>query len=231
MSGAFHRAIHIASDARQVIVELEDDMHRMRLHLFHDKTCISRIEGEILRAPWSTCPGAELQLRSSFEGIPLEEAARAGERKQNCTHLFDIAVLAAAHAGEVSKTFYDLRVSDPVDGSRDLTLDRNGKREMHWIERDGTFASPAEIAGRSFLQLGDWISGLGKAEAEMARLLRGASIVSLGRVIPMELQSDARKVPANCHTFQPGNREQARRISGIYDFTEAMDCPLGWLRG
>ncbi len=205
-------------------------MHHMRVELRHDSRLIHDVRPRMTRIPWTTCPGAELQLEKTFRGAVLAEAAQLGDKKLNCTHLFDLAILAAAHAGETQSILYEMKVTDPVNGIRELTLDLNGQRSLEWTETNGRFAKPAAIEGLSFLELGSWIASLVPLEAEMARLLRGASIISHGRIIPMDRQSDASKVPANCHTFQPGQREHAKRIAGIRDFTEAMYPPLGWIR-
>lgn len=223
---AFHRAIAIMPSEGEVTVFVEDDLHHMRVTLSHDSEVIAAVDAEIIRAPWSTCPGAQAALANTFTGAKLSDAATIGAKKQNCTHLFDIAVLGAAHADEADPVRYDLRVTDPVDSTRILTIARDGEEEMRWIETEKRFTAPEAIEGLTLLELGGWISSLDASEEEMARLLRGSAIISHGRQIPMELQSDATKIPPNCFTFQPGRREISRRISGIHDFTEAMHGPL-----
>ncbi|MBH0114618.1 DUF2889 domain-containing protein [Novosphingobium sp. YJ-S2-02] len=227
--GAFHRAIAILPGQGTVTALVEDDLHHMRVTLGHDGTFITAIEGEMIRAPWSTCPGAPAVLAATFTGARLAEAGTVGAKKQNCTHLFDIAVLAAAHALDAAPTRYDLCVEDPEDGVRHMTIARNGTHEMAWVERDRRFVEPPAIAGMGYKDMGAWIASLDPAREEMARLLRGSAVISHGRQIPMEKQSNAMRIPPNCHTFQPGQRERARRISGIHDFTEAMDRPLDGL--
>lgn len=226
LQGAFNRAIAILPGDGEITVLVEDDLHHMRVTLRHDGETVQHVDAEVIRAPWSTCPGAEVQLAATFHRIPLAEAAQVGAKKQNCTHLFDLAVLGAAHALDDAPLRYDLKVTDPVDGVREITIRRDGDPAMHWTERDRCFTEPSVIAGRNLLELGDWIASLPPADEEMARLLRGSAIISHGRQIPMEKQSDATKIPANCYTFQPETAAKSRRINGIHDFTEAMDGPL-----
>lgn len=226
---AFHRAIVIRPEAGQVTALVEDDLHHMKVTLDHDGEVITCVESEMIRAPWSTCPGAVLALARTFTGAALDAAAGVGAKKQNCTHLFDIAVLAAAHARDTKPTRYDLRVEDPVDGVRHMDIARGGKLCMAWSEKDKRFLAPASIAGLGYKEMGPWIASLAPADEEMARLLRGVAVISHGRQIPMEKQSDATRIPPNCHTFQPGQREHAVRVSGIHDFTTAIHGPLDGL--
>lgn len=226
---AFHRAIVIRPEAGQVTALVEDDLHHMKVTLDHDGEVITCVEGEMIRAPWSTCPGARLALAETFTGAELAAAAGVGAKKQNCTHLFDMAVLAAAHARDAAPTRYDLRVEDPLEGVRPMDIARNGEVRMAWIEKDKRFLAPAAIAGLGYKEMGPWIASLSPAEEEMARLLRGVAVISHGRQIPMEKQSDATRIPPNCHTFQPGQREHAVRVSGIHDFTTAIHGPLDGL--
>lgn len=223
---AFHRAIAIMPRAGEVTVLVEDDLHHMRVVLGHDGDVITRVDAKMIRAPWSTCPGAELQLAQTFEGAKLADAARVGAKKQNCTHLFDLAVLGAAHALDDAPTRYDLRVGDPVDGVRTMDIRGNGTIRLAWTEGERRFTDPPAIAGMGYKDMGDYIASLSPGDEEMARLLRGVAVISHGRQIPIENQSDATKIPPNCHTFQPGQREVARRVSGIHDFTGAMKPPL-----
>ncbi|WP_226631881.1 DUF2889 domain-containing protein [Novosphingobium profundi] len=226
---AFHRAIVIRPEPGQVTALVEDDLHHMKVTLDHDGEVITHVVGEMIRAPWSTCPGAVLALAETFTGAALDIAAGVGAKKQNCTHLFDIAVLAAAHAHDAAPTRYDLRVEDPVEGVRPMDIARNGEVRMAWIEKDKRFLAPAAIAGLGYKEMGPWIASLSSADEEMARLLRGVAVISHGRQIPMEKQSDATRIPPNCHTFQPGQREYAVRVSGIHDFTTAIHGPLDGL--
>lgn len=223
---AFHRHIRIEPGEGTVSAWVEDDYHHMGVTLHHDGQRVSAVKAELVRAPWTTCPGAVAKLEETFTGASLPEAVAYGEKKQNCTHLHDMAGLAAAHAADTAPTFYRVIATDAVAGERSLSLSRDGQPFLLWLERDNKLVDPPELAGLSLFELGGWISGLGPAEQEAARILRWASIIAHGRAIPIEQQSDASRIPPNCYTFQPGRKEQARRIGEIIDFATAGREPL-----
>src|SRR3546814_17138607 len=75
-----------------------DLYHCMRVTLHHDGMIATRIEPELLRAPWTTCPGASAQLVETFTGVALADFPARGDKPINCTHLHDLALLAAVHA-------------------------------------------------------------------------------------------------------------------------------------
>ncbi|TXC72746.1 hypothetical protein FSB78_04345 [Sphingomonas ginsenosidivorax] len=195
----------------------------MGVTLHHDGACISRVESAMVRAPWSTCPGAVVQLAKTFTGVALEEAARRGEKTLNCTHLHDMTVIAAAHAHEANAMRYSITVSDAVAGERVAAIARDGVPLLRLVEQDGLLAEPA---GKTLFELGDWIASLPTPMREAARLLRWAAIIAHGRAIPLERQSDATRMPANCFTFQPGRKDHAIRIGRIMDFSSDRTGPL-----
>lgn len=199
----------------------------MGVTLRHDGRRITGVAAELVRAPWSTCPGAVAKLEETFTGATLDEAVAHGEKKQNCTHLHDMAGYAAAHALDGAPTHYRVIATDPVTGVRNLSVTRNGEPVHHWIERDNRLVEPAELGGRSLFEIGDWLAGLDTAGQEAARILRWGAIVAHGRQIPIEDQSDASRIPPNCYTFQPGRRARARRVGEIVDFATVAREPLG----
>ena len=205
---------------------VEDDYHHMGVTLRHDGHSITGVAAELLRAPWSTCPGAVAKLEETFAGASLAEAVAYGEKKQNCTHLHDMAGLAAAHALDNSPTLYRVTATDPVAGERILSVTRNDELVHNWVERDNRLVEPGEVAGRSLFEIGEWLAGLDAAGQEAARILRWGAIIAHGRQIPIEDQSDASRIPPNCYTFQPGRKEQAKRIGTIVDFATAGRAPL-----
>ncbi len=225
-AGAFHRSILIEPGEGVCRAAVEDDFHHMRLALHHDGETVTRVDAELVRAPWSTCPGAEAVAEAAFTGKRLDEIAGLRGKRQNCTHLFDLAIWAAAHAGESDATRYDITVTDPVDGRRELVLKANTASAIRWIEEDKRFVSPPEIAGRSLWELGDWIATLDPISTEKTKALRWAAIVAHGRQIDLDQQSDATKIPANCYTFQPGRVEKASRVGAIKDFAKLPNGPL-----
>ena len=215
----FRRRFRVTPAAGCVRSEVEDDFHRMSVSLHHDGATVTAIEPLVIRAPWDTCPGAVEQLRQTFEGLALARFAERGNKFANCTHLYDLALLAAAHAFDDAPLAYDILVSDPVDGRRRAELRRDGATLFAWSDARLVLVEPPELAGLRLDQLGTWIGTLEPALREPARLLRWGNMIANGRVIPLEKQSDASRMPATCYTFQPQRAAVARRIGAIRDFS------------
>lgn len=236
----YRRVIEVEARAGCVTAMLEDDFHCMAVTLRHDGGRVTAVEPFADRMPWSTCPGAVAKLKETFEGTPLEDVTARKEKKSNCTHLHDMAVLAAAHAGDVAgegagtgnvKLRFEIVASDPREGVRLLECRRNGRSMHFWVERDGVLTEPPAIEGLTLFSLRDWIAGLGGDEQECARLLQWASIVAHGRTIAPENQRTASELPANCYTFQTERARHAQRSGVSFDFSEGSRVPLDGLRG
>jgi len=223
----FRRRFRITPGDGWVRAELEDDYHCMGLVVHHADGVATRLDPVMERAPWTTCPGAVAQVGSTFAGQPLAAFARCGQKTRNCTHLYDLALLAAAHAGDPETLVYDILVSDPVDGERRAELRRDGETVMAWALRGMRLLAPAQLAGLELFAMQAWIQTLEPAAQEAARLLRWGSMIANGRTIPLDEQSDASRMPPNCHTFQPENAARARRVGQSKDFSEGPEEPLG----
>lgn len=223
----FRRRFRVTPAADSVTSEVEDDYHRMQVTLRHDGTRITAVQPRMIRAPWTTCPGAETQLKETFEGVALEACVARGEKTANCTHLHDLTLLAAAHAHDPRPLVYDILVSDPVEGRSRAELRRNGETALAWTLAGFKIVEPATLAGTGFDQLGGWIKTLDAPGQEAARLLRWGSILAHGRVLSMDRQSDARRLPSgSCYTFQPQRAPLAKRIVAVRDFSSSGQQPL-----
>lgn len=222
----FRRRFCIVPGAGTVSAAVEDDFHCMTVTLRHDVTLILAAEGRTIRAPWSICPGAERVLSETFVGTPLAQAARRGLKQENCTHLYDLAVLAAAHAGEAEGLVYEVLVADPVDGAGSAEIRRNGAPVLRWGLAGMELAEPAELAGTSLFALRNWIGTLDEERREAAKILQWACLIAHGRQIALAEQSDATRMPPNCYTFQPDRARRATRIGEIVDFSSGIRQPL-----
>ena len=215
----FRRRFIVTPTSDRVSSEVEDDYHCMGVTIHHNGRVATKVESVMQRAPWTTCPGAVARLEQTFTGVPLDGFAARGEKRANCTHLHDLAVLAAAHASDSDPLVYDILVSDPVEGRRRMELRRNGTRVLGWVEADGQIVEPAELAGVAFTK--GWIDSLDPAGQEAARLLRWGAILAHGRTIAWERQSDSSRLPiGNCYTFQPERITAAKRVGMIRDFSQ-----------
>ena len=134
--GVFRRRIKLENKADHVLAELEDCNHGFRLQLYHDKASVSAIAVETLRYPLSTCSNAGQPLQA-LVGCPLttriEHILKYARPRDNCTHLFDLASLAIAHAcREQKERCYDIEVPDSTTGITDLSISRDGHIIHQW---------------------------------------------------------------------------------------------------
>ena len=101
-AGAYRRRIVLHARHGIVTGTILDSYHEMRCTLRHDGIVVSAIDGEVCRAPFTTCPAAPAAL-AELVGLPLATPRRmlygAGRPGRNCTHLFDIAALAMGAGG------------------------------------------------------------------------------------------------------------------------------------
>lgn len=228
METGYRRRILIEPMPGRVTAELEDDYHRMVVALSHADGVLTAIDSDMKRWPWTTCPGAIEQLRATFAGAALADMARRGGKKQNCTHLYDLAVFAAAHAGEHAPIAYDIIVTDPVDGVRAAQLMRDGAQVLDWTLDGDLFFAPSDLAGRRIGDLNDVVDRLDPAGAEAVRILRWACILALGRAmeIPAGLPATAFP-PGSCYTFQPEKAVVSTRRPGVdTDFSRPGMQPM-----
>jgi hypothetical protein len=223
----FRRRFLLTPAPDRVSCEVEDDYHCMGVTVHHDGKLATRVEAVMQRAPWTTCPGAVAMLGQTFTGVPLDAFPRRGEKKTNCTHLNDLAVLAATHAFDQQPLVYDILVSDPVEGRRYAQLRRDGTSVLAWVHYRGRLIEPEALAGVPLDKLRPWIDSLDPAGQEAARLLRWGTILAGGRTNGWDKQTDSSRLPVgNCYTFQPERMGAARHIGAIRDFSRGTLQPL-----
>ena len=225
----FRRCIRIVPQADRVTAAVEDDYHCMVVTLYHAGGAITAVEAVMDRWPWTTCPGATAELATTFTGTPLAEVAKRGLKSSNCTHLYDLTVFAAAHAGDAEPTTYDVIVGDAVAGRKQAEIRKNGAVVLDWTLEDDVLRAPSNLDGIGVMQLRDWIATLNPATREAARILQWAVLIAHGRSIPLDRQSDAMKMPPGCYTFQPDRAKVAKRVGRIIDFTQSDRRPLDHL--
>ena len=85
------------------------------MELLHADQEVIGIQMRAERYPWSTFPGASAFLKEQAVGKQLDELARMNVF-QHCTHLFELAVICAAHVNDQGPIQFDLRVNDWVTG-------------------------------------------------------------------------------------------------------------------
>jgi len=239
-SGCFRRRIRLTGTAGQVVAELEDNCHGFRATLSHDGHHITAVNAETLRIPFNTCAGAIAPIQALVGvavGSDPKTVNAAINPFSNCTHLFDLSVLAIAHAARGDTTrIYDVVVDDERDGQpANAIAYLDGKEVLRFKTREWELLDPPELLGKPlFRGFAAWANDYFQGdEREAAFVLQKGYFVSSARRI------DARKIegsrgtdhphiPGACHTYSEGIIEQAvRLVDTVRDFT---DCPEQLLR-
>lgn len=226
----YRRRFRITPETRRICCEVEDDFHCMAVVLNHDGERAVRLEADMHRAPWTPCPGAIAELGDVFDDVLLADFPMQGAKRRNCTHLYDLALLAASHASDAQETVFDILVSDPEQGRRRAEIRRNNALVLYWVESGFDVLEPQELAGVNLVNMRDWIETQTTELQESARLLRWANMVANGRTIPLADQSVASDIPPNCYTFQPERAKTAHRIGDIKNFGPGGGEPLAGYR-
>jgi hypothetical protein len=224
----YRRRLRVTPSNGRVLTELEDDYHCMAVTVHHDGGVATAVEPVMDRAPWNICPGAVTVLEQTFVRIALKDFAARGDKRANCTHLHDLAVLAAAHAFDATATVFDILVSDPVAGRSEAELRRNGIAVLDWSVVKGRIIAPAPLAGLDLDNMRNWIESLDPETQEAARLLRWGIMVAHGRSLPAGWASGTGNMASGsrCFTFQPHKAGEAKHVGAILDFSRGAARPL-----
>jgi Protein of unknown function (DUF2889) len=238
--GSYRRRVRMCSlDPTNTEAALEDDFHRFAVVVHHDTTHVTGIEGTSVRWPWSTCPDAGAQL-DQLVGMELSPrctaVAAVADPRLQCTHQFDLAGLAIAHAVRGADTRqYDIEVPPATGaGERVPRLWRDGELLLEW-----TIAYGAGLTAPPPYTEAPWRGGFIKwadatfepDAAEAAIVLRRACDIGMGRGMNLEGYRSADELAGLmtgvCYTMQPTIMPVAiREIGSIRDFADHPDALL-----
>jgi hypothetical protein len=232
----YRRHIRLDAHGRQVVGELADDAQHFRVRLRHDGARVVSLDGEAVRHPWSTCAEAREPLRD-LEGMPLSRRCTAvGEvanARHHCTHWFDLAGLAVAHAAAArASREYRCAVWGAPDAIVDATLERDGEPLLHWRLDGMTIHAAPPFNGRSLKgAFQSWAEAELEADlAEAAIVLRRASYISPVRFFDLdryERPGDVTPIGGQCFTYTDGNAQRAQRQRGSKrDYTHRPEALL-----
>jgi hypothetical protein len=213
----------------RVTAEVEDDYHRFFVELNHDGERITAVATNAKRFPWTTCPSAGDHLAARLTGAALGDVATREEPLTHCTHMLDLAILAAAHAAETEPVLYEMLVDDPRVGAREAILRRNGAETLRWLIDDTILVAPGMMAGRDLRQLRHWIEEIDPALREPARVLRRGAYIARGRGFDFSQLTTASAVNAAvaCYTFSREHGDDAWHIDdSMRDFDGLENLPL-----
>lgn len=231
-----------ATGADEVTGELADDAQHFRVTLRHDGETVRALASAALRAPWSTCHEATGRLRV-LEGMPLSPrctaVGEASPARTHCTHLFDLAGLAVAHAWRSASGAgggaleYRCAVWGDPRRTTHATLDRDGARRLDWTLEGFAIRGAPPFDGvslrGSFLAWAE--AELAPDLAEAAIVLRRACYISPVRFYELdgfERASDVQPATGQCYTYTEGTAQRAVRQRGSRrDFTDRPEALLG----
>lgn len=225
----FWRRVELHSTPSMIIAGMEDDAHRFLLRLGHQAGCLVNVDVQANRFPWSTCATSGDYLRQQLVGRTLQDVASM-DPYQHCTHLYDLAILAAAHADTTRSVRFDFQVADPVEQCSTATLFEGGRQVLRWHLRDTIIEGPEEWAGRELRELSSWKHELTPRTALLAAALRRALFVSgvrrQPRVMETERAGDRPERMGVCYTYQMPRARDARRTLALKDFSRSGAAPL-----
>ncbi len=239
--GRYRRRIRlVAPGAGTVFGGLEDDQHYFKVHVEHDGERVNTVTSESVRAPWTTCPAAGVQLQA-LVGAPLSDrclvVATHTQSDQHCTHQLDVATLAVAHAARVTaggaaRRQYDIEVPfGLLDGQRrTVTLARDGQALLAW-ELEGRHIRtpvPWSEAQGGFARWAD--ANFDADTAEAAIVLKRACSIGMSRGMDLDSYPTLADMPGLrpvCWSMQPERAPVARRNRGlIRDYDTQPDAML-----
>ena len=211
------------------------------MRLRHDGARVVAIDGEAVRHPWTTCAEALRPLRG-LEGMALSRRCTAvgdlANARHHCTHWFDLAGLAVAHAasGRASRE-YRCAVWGPPGEEASATLERDGAPLLAWRLDGLTIRAEAPFAGLSlkgaFMAWAE--SALEPDLAEAAIVLRRACYIAPVRFYELdrfERASDAQPVTGQCYTYSEGTAQRAERQRGSKrDYSDRPEALLASVAG
>lgn len=231
MTPGLRRRIRLHPTLGHISAGLEDDFHHFEIHLSHSAGRITHVATQTRRYPWSTCWEAGDFLERALIGQSLQSIASLNAFA-HCTHLYDLAALAAAHAADDSATQFDMFVADRIDGRTVATLARDGAVVVTWTLQDSIIQAPDVWSGWDLKQLSSRRAEIPAALIEPAFILRRAIFISGGRAVPenqvaQHIKASGVSRLGACYRYQAERSDRAER--GPHhrrDFSETPDALL-----
>ncbi|QTH21135.1 DUF2889 domain-containing protein [Rhizorhabdus wittichii] len=233
IGGRLRRLIDLRREPDGAVVGwLEDDFHHFGVTIEHRDGVMTDVRAVAVRAPFTTCPAATLGLKGMI-GHALAarstEIGRMVSMRRQCTHMFDLAGLAMAHAaaGRAHRRYEalveDREIAAWEQGHRRLlgagaaTLLRDGAPVLTWAIDRRAITGPADWAGQPLVEgFRERTEAMDIEAAEDATVLRRAVMVAAGRTLDPDLYPTARDRGQSgvCYTFLEENRDRGLRNFG-----------------
>lgn len=218
----FHRRLVLDASDAACVAAVEDAFHHFVVTLEHAHRLVTVVAARAPRTPWSLC-GEAVQPLQRFVGQALDRRVQLAvpgiDSKQQCTHQFDLAVLALSHGVTLGRSEFHAVVRDDADGAELAQLWRDGELVLDWRVRQGRVDSACLCDGRDLRTILSWAGECLDDDALQALyVLRRAVMVSAGRRADLDRFSDAGQLMARmagaCHVFKPERASQALRHVG-----------------
>lgn len=240
-TGVFRRRIRLSGSPGALLGELEDCSHGFRVTVLHDGQRITDVRGEGLRIPLNTCAGAVEPIKAlvgiAIDTDPAQVNAQVNPRA-NCTHLYDLSVLAIAHCARGNSVRqYDVVIPDETDAPTDACVYIDDRLALQWGLWQWDIKYPEQFVGkpmhRGFAQ---WVNATLKGEEkEAAFILQKGYLVAQARRYDMDRTAGDRAIHDTamqgvCYSYSPGVVEHAYRLKRtVRDFTDAPEELLKFL--
>jgi hypothetical protein len=213
------RIITIDSTPGEIAARIADIVHQFGVTVRHDGVRVTAIGGTAERVPWTTCPGALARL-DALVGVPLAGSAPTTiDKAQQCTHLFDLARLAMAHAAPLGRRRYDVDVAlGALAGTIEATVHRDGIEQLRWTVAADRVIGEGPWEGHGTTGPVRWPDGMDDPDIRQAALLlRRALLVFIGSGGGGEKRYAAQMpyMTGACHTYQPAAMAVAERPPGF----------------
>jgi Protein of unknown function (DUF2889) len=232
-SGMYRRRIRLTRQRHQIHGDLEDDCHGFRVMLQHDSRVVTAVSGTALRVPLTSCAGALAPLQAMVGialGAPQSAILSTVKPRNNCTHWYDLSLLALAHATQREEVrVYDVEVVDrSADGSSSRAeVFLNGQSIHRWQVANTSVVEPQAYAGRPVLSgFSAWANNVfSGVELEAAFVLSKGIFVAFSRLFDMSSLGgqpalEHTNMLGVCYSYSPGVVETAYRKYGtVRDFS------------
>jgi hypothetical protein len=239
--GIYCRRIRISTQAGEARADLEDDPHRYGVIVRHDGARVVSVQGLPLRTPWDLCASAAPML-SRLEGMPLvadfNKVYRHTTGRMQCTHMFDMAGLAIAHAARGTPLReYDFEVEWSEERQQFARMYVDGIAHLQWTVKDARILSPEPFTGLDLRTMKLWIAAnhADPDQREALMLFRRAVHISGSRTLDLDVLPNAAATGHTmgaCYVFRPGVAERALRVQGtMRDFGDSPEWLLRDLDG
>jgi hypothetical protein len=222
--GIYRRRIRISTAPGQARADLEDDPHRYGVIVIHDGEHVSAVQGIALRTPWSLCRDA-VNVLDRLAGMALspdpQQVYRHTDGRSQCTHMFDLAGLAIAHAARgTAQRQYDIELPClDTRTPREARLSVDGRERLVWELQRTTILGPEPFAGQDLRSMMPWVKArfVDRDTLEAVMVLRRAVFISGNRMFDMDRMAHAAAtghVSGACFVYQHGVAERAAREHG-----------------